>query len=151
MLSAVFRRVLARFDRFVFDGVPVTATALPPPDLPLPSAPVPAEWVRAGNPAASVQLLTQSPDGGLLTGVWECTPGSFRWYFGCDEVIVILAGRGRVRVGAVEHQLTPGTTVFFPVGTDSEWEIHETLRKHFTHRHPTPLIQRLLSAPDGTA
>jgi uncharacterized cupin superfamily protein len=134
MLSAVFRRVLARFDRFVFGGVPVTATALPPPDLPLPSAPVPAEWVRAGNPAASVQLLTQSPDGGLLTGVWECTPGSFRWYFGCDEVIVILAGRGRVRVG-----------------TDSEWEIHETLRKHFTHRHPTPLIQRLLSAPDGTA
>lgn len=151
LLGAVFRRALARFDRYVYGGVPVTATALPPADHPLPSAEVPADWVRAGHPAASVLLLTASPDGGFLTGVWECTPGRFRWYFGCDEVIVVLSGRGSVRVGDVEHALTPGTTVFFPVGTDSEWEIHETLRKHFTHRHPTPLAQRLLSAPDAPA
>jgi uncharacterized protein len=146
MLTALLSRVLGRFDRYVFGGVPASASALPARDLPLPSVPVPASWVRAGAPTASALLLTRSPDGGLLTGVWECTPGRFRWYFACDEVIIVLHGRGRVRIGEVEHALEPGVTVFFPIGTDSEWEIDETLRKYFTHRFPTPLAQRVLSA-----
>lgn len=149
MLSGLLRRALGRFDRYAFGGA-CSASLLPAADDPLPSAPVPADWVRTGTPQASCRQLTRSPDGGLVTGVWECTPGRFRWYFGCDEVVVVLHGRGRVRVGAVEHALVPGTTVFFPIGTDSEWEIDETLRKHFTHRHPSPLVERFLSASPPT-
>jgi uncharacterized cupin superfamily protein len=146
----LLRRALGRFDRHVFGGR-TTANAMPQQDQPLPSAPIPADWVQGGTPEASCQLLTSSPDDGLLTGVWECTPGRFRWYFGCDEVIVVLHGRGRVRVGSVEHQLVPGATVFFPIGTESHWEIDETLRKHFTHRHPSSLAKRFLgSASAGT-
>ena len=143
MLSDVLRRVLGRFDRTVFGGAPVAAH-LPMAHAKLPSAPVPTEWVRAGSPSASALELTRSPDGGLVTGVWECTPGSFRWYFASDEVVVILSGKGRVRIGDAEHALAPGVSVYFPVGTDSEWTIEQTLRKHFTHRFPTPLLQRAL-------
>jgi uncharacterized cupin superfamily protein len=145
MMNDFLRRVLGRFDRHVFGGT-TSASALPPLDQPLPSAPIPADWVHEGMPQASCLLLTSSPDDGLLTGMWECTPGRFRWYFGCDEVIVVLQGRGRVRVGTVEHLLFPGATVFFPIGTESTWQIDETLRKHFTHRHPSPLAKRFLSS-----
>jgi uncharacterized cupin superfamily protein len=145
MMNAVLRRVLSRFDRFVFGGVPTVSTHLPAEHQALPSAPVPPEWVRAGRPQASALQLTRSPDGGLVTGVWECTPGRFRWYFACDEVVVILRGRGTVRVGEIVHRLEPGASVYFPIGTDSEWEIESTVRKHFTHRFPTPLAHRLLS------
>jgi len=144
MLNALLRRALSRYDRMVFGGVPATAARLPADDTPLPATPLPPGWVRAGTPEASTQLLTRSPDGGLVTGVWECTPGRFRWYFACDEVVVILRGTGRLRIGSVEHALAPGVSVYFPIGTDSEWEIHSTLRKHFTHRYPTPLAQRWL-------
>jgi hypothetical protein len=148
MMNNFLRRVLGRFDRQVFGGT-TTANAMPPQDQPLPSAPIAPGWIQSGTPEASCLLLTNSPCDGLLTGVWECTPGRFRWYFGCDEVIVVLHGRGRVRVGDVVHQLVPGTTVFFPIGTDSNWEIDETLRKHFTHRHPSPLAKRFLA--EGSA
>jgi uncharacterized protein len=144
MMNSFLRRALGRFDRHVFGGS-TSANALPPVDQPLPSAPINPDWVQAGTPEASCLLLTNSPDEGLLTGVWECTPGRFSWHFGCDEVIVVLQGSGRVWVGDVEHQLVPGATVFFPIGTDSTWEIDETLRKHFIHRHPTPLAKRFLA------
>ena len=150
MLNALLRRALSRYDRLVYGGIPTTAAQLPADDAQLPPAPVPPEWVRQGTPRASAQMLTRSPDGGLVTGVWECTPGRFRWYFACDEVVVILRGTGTVRIGAVEHALVPGASVYFPIGTDSEWKIHTTLRKHFTHRFPTPLAQRWLS-PDEQA
>jgi uncharacterized cupin superfamily protein len=143
-MNKLLRRVLGRFDRQVFGGA-TSATAMPPADQPLPSAPIAPDWIQSGTPEASCLQLTNSPCDGLITGVWECTPGKFRWYFGCDEVIVVLSGRGRVRVGDVVHELTPGTTVFFPIGTDSNWEIEETLRKHFTHRHPSPLAKRFLA------
>jgi len=144
MLTTVLKRVLHRYDRYRFGGA-TEASQLPALDAPLPSAPISPDWILEGTPAASAQLLTRSADGGLATGVWECTPGRFRWYFGCDEVIVVLRGEGRVQVGDVEHALTPGATLYFPVGTESVWEIHATLRKHFTHRFPTPLAQRLLT------
>lgn len=144
MPHPILRRVLSRYDRWLFGGVPPVAARLPADHTPLPAAPLPSEWIRAGTPEASALELTRSPDGGLITGLWECTPGRFRWYFACDEVVVILRGSGRVRVGSSEYPLEPGVTVSFPIGTDSEWEIHSTLRKHFTHRFPSPIAQRLV-------
>lgn len=145
MLQELLRRTLQRFERTVYGG-DTTAAALPAPEATLPDAPIPPEWVREGAPEARAQLLTRSRDGGFATGVWECTPGRFRWYFACDEVVVVLSGSGTVRVGEAVYELVPGASVFFPVGTDSEWQIHTPLRKHFTHRAPAALARKWLSA-----
>jgi uncharacterized protein len=145
MVRDLLQRAIQRLERAVYGGDSLAAW-LPPPEAPIAEAPIPAAWIREGAPVARAQLLTRSRDGGFATGVWECSPGRFRWYFACDEVVVVLAGTGRVRVGDAEHTLAPGATVFFPVGTESEWEIHTPLRKHFTHRAPASLMRKLVGA-----
>jgi len=142
MLARWIQRALQRYERAVYGGASRAAELA----AGLSPSPLPEAWVLGGAPRASASALTRSRDGGFISGVWECTPGRFRWYFACDEVIVVLAGSGRVRVGQEEHVLRPGTSVFFPVGTDSEWQIEATLRKHFTHRFPSALVHRALAA-----
>ncbi|MFM2418703.1 MAG: hypothetical protein RL385_3426 [Pseudomonadota bacterium] len=144
-LSQIVRSALLRYNHAVYGASASTAVRLPGADDLLEPAPIPADWVREGEPCASSRFLTRSPDGGLATGIWECTPGRFRWFFGVDEVVVILFGSGIARVGDVVHELKPGVTVYFPVGTESEWTIHQKLRKHFIHRDPSPIVSKLIA------
>jgi uncharacterized cupin superfamily protein len=96
--------------------------------------PVPAEWVIEGDPQGSATILWRSDDGKQCNGIWECTPGTFNWIH-TDETATLVAGRVTVTLeGGEAMEIEAGDVVFFPEGTKSRWEVHETVRKAF-HLH----------------
>ena len=105
----------------------VSAAALAP--MPLDPA-----QVVDGDPQASATILWQSEDGKQCNGVWECTPGVFD-YVHTDETACVVAGSVTVTPeGAAPIELGPGDVVFFPEGSRTRWDVHETVRKAF-HLH----------------
>ena len=85
----------------------------------------------AGAPQVSTQLIFN--EGGIRTGVWECTPGGWPIENRDDtETASIVSGRGVITdADGAERQLTPGTVVTLPKGWSGRWDITETLRKVF--------------------
>ena len=95
-----------------------------------------------GHPSAEPltgEILTRSAvpftsdDNRILSGVWECEPGTSRWEFlDRGEIIHVISGRMTVtRDGADAVELTPGTSAIFPIGWQGIWTVHDTLRKVF--------------------
>jgi uncharacterized cupin superfamily protein len=96
--------------------------------------PIPADWVIEGDPQASAAILWMSADHKNCNGIWECTPGTFKWTH-TDETATLVKGRVTVTPeGGEPMEITAGDVVFFPEGTTSRWEVHETVRKAF-HLH----------------
>ena len=60
-------------------------------------APIFPAHVRTGAPVGRSLRLAESPDGRLVTDLWDCTAGSFDWYFDSDEIAHILDGEVHVR------------------------------------------------------
>ena len=100
-----------------------------------------------GQPSAQPltgQILTRSAvaftsdDNKIVSGTWECEPGSSRWEFvNRGEIIYVIAGRMSVtRDGEEPIELTPGTSAIFPIGWQGTWTVHETLRKVFVVYRP---------------
>jgi uncharacterized cupin superfamily protein len=96
--------------------------------------PIPAEWVLEGDPQAAGVILWKSADGKHCMGIWECSPGTFDWTH-TDETATIAQGRATVTPeGGEPMELGAGDVAFFPEGTKSRWQVHETVRKSF-HLH----------------
>lgn len=78
-----------------------------------------------------VDFATEERD--VVSGVWECSPGSSRWEFLTrGEIIHVVLGRMTVeRDGEEPVQVEAGTTAYFPIGWCGVWTVHETLRKVF--------------------
>jgi uncharacterized cupin superfamily protein len=109
-------------------------------DADLQSWPLPAEWITQGQPNASGLVLAKSDDSCVVRGIWDCTPGQFRWNFTYDETLVIVKGHATVELESGETVvLNPGDMAFFPRGQWSTWTIHERLRKAFHADSPEPL------------
>jgi len=110
------------------------------PSAILASWPLPPELILAGNPRTSGSVLAKSPDGCIVRGLWDCTPGSFRWTWDYDETVFVLSGRATVALqdGRV-IELTPGDMAFFARGQGSVWTVHERFRKGFHADSPVPL------------
>jgi hypothetical protein len=106
----------------------------------LQSWPLPVDWLEQGNPTASGAVLSKSDDSRVVRGVWECTPGRFRWNFTYDETVIVVKGRATVELESGETiSLNPGDMAFFERGQWSTWTIHEPLRKAFHADSPEPL------------
>ncbi len=60
--------------------------------LDLDPAPIRPEWIIAGKPVARCRHWSDSSDGTTSAMVWDCTAGTFRWYFGGDEIVHIIEG-----------------------------------------------------------
>ena len=117
---------------------PAVATGVA--DTELAPWPLPADWVLDGAPDARGAVLSRSDDSRIIRGVWECTPGTFRWTFSYDETLVVVSGSASVDLDTGERvQLEPGTLAFFGRGHDATWTVHETLRKGFHADSPEPL------------
>ena len=112
----------------------LTETPFHPPD------------VLEGDPVMRGVTLNESKDGGMATGIWDCTAGRFRWFFLCDEVVHILEGEVEVKVGDKTERLVPGSVAYFPIGTDSEWYVKNYVKKVYFHRHPMPMTKKLVGA-----
>ena len=103
------------------------------------SAPINPDWITAGNPVARMAELSRSRDGTTVSVVWDCTAGSFRWYFGVDETVHILAGSVTVAgEDGVERQLTPGDVALFHAGSWTTWRVETYVRKLAFCRHAMP-------------
>jgi len=109
-------------------------------DAQLQSWPLPVDWLEQGNPTASGAVLSKSDDSRVVRGVWECTPGRFRWNFTYDETVIVVKGRATVELESGETiSLNPGDMAFFERGQWSTWTIHEPFRKAFHADSPEPL------------
>ena len=96
--------------------------------------PIPGEWILEGDPQASGAILWKSADGKQCNGIWECTPGVFN-YVHTDETGTVVAGRVTVTPeGGEPIEIAAGDVFFFPEGTKTRWQVHETVRKSF-HLH----------------
>jgi len=98
-------------------------------ETPLASAPIRPEWILAGTPQARVAELARSADGASLTAMWDCTAGTFDWYFGGDETVHILEGEVEVAGGGVSRVLRPGDVALFRAGTWARWHVPRYVRK----------------------
>jgi uncharacterized cupin superfamily protein len=97
--------------------------------LDVPRAPLPAEQVVEGSPAAGFVVLDEAD--GQEIGVWEMTPGTAT-DTEADEVFVVLTGRATVRFDDPELpavELAPGSIVRLVAGMRTTWVVRETLRK----------------------
>lgn len=104
------------------------------------SAPIDPAWIISGAPQARVAEHSHSTDRAAMTALWDCTAGTFRWYFAWDETVMILEGEvcvtdenGAVRV------LKAGDIAYFAGNTWATWQIDNYVRKIAFLRRPFPL------------
>lgn len=103
-------------------------------------APVEPSWVLAGDPQARASSHSQAADKFASTAVWDCTAGTFRWYFGWDETVVILEGEVHVTAeDGSERTLKAGDVGYFRGGTWATWHIEKYVKKIAFIRKPMPM------------
>jgi uncharacterized cupin superfamily protein len=102
-------------------------------------APIRPEWVIAGWPQARAVELARSPDGTSTSAQWDCTAGTFHWYFFVEETIHILEGEVLVRRPDGRHALLrAGDVAVMPANTWMVWHVERYVRKLAICRFPVP-------------
>jgi uncharacterized cupin superfamily protein len=93
------------------------------------------DWGTAGLPGTTplqisgVQRVIKGSEA-VDTGIFECTPGTYRRAIKQAEVMHFLAGRGRFTPDNEETvHFESGDTLFFEANTEGLWEVEETMRK----------------------
>ena len=110
-----------------------------PRHVALKPAPITPEWVLQGEPRASSAEISRSADGASNTMIWDCTAGTFRWFFGVDETVHILEGEVLVSDDFGNTRLLrAGDIGFFPAGTWMTWRVDNYVRKIAFLRHALP-------------
>jgi uncharacterized cupin superfamily protein len=108
-------------------------------DLELADDPIKPEWVLDGDPRARAVTWAVSPDQTTSHWLWECSSGSFRWWFGFDETVTIVEGEVHVEIeGQPVMHLGVGDSAYFPAGRWSTWTVPEYVRKQAVLRTPVP-------------
>lgn len=102
-------------------------------------APIEPGWVLSGTPRARLAEHSRSADDAAVTSVWDCTQGSFRWYFGWDETVIILEGEVHVTAeDGTERVLKAGDIAYFKGKTWATWSIGTYVKKIAFVRKPFP-------------
>ncbi|MCA8925563.1 MAG: DUF861 domain-containing protein [Planctomycetes bacterium] len=145
MIRSILRRAVGKYTRTVHArGSRFHHATAPARDGAWSEQPIKSADVLEGAPRARAVEFAHTGDGGLVCGSWDCTAGSFRWYYGCDEVITILEGEAFVTVDGERAHLRPGSVVFFPLDAEALWEVPNYVRKQFVLRYPAPLLRRMV-------
>lgn len=111
-------------------------------DLEMAPKPIEPSWVLAGNPQARLSLHSRAYDDQATTAIWDCTAGTFRWYFGWDETVMILEGEVHITAeDGSERTLKAGDIAYFPGKSWATWHIDTYVRKiAFCRKEfPTPI------------
>lgn len=102
-------------------------------------APIDPGWIVEGTPVARIAEHSQSADNAGMTALWDCTAGTFRWYFAWDETVMILEGEVHVTdENGVERLLRAGDIAYFAGKTWATWRIDNYVRKIAFLRRPYP-------------
>jgi hypothetical protein len=95
-----------------------------------------ADWgpvaTPIGDPVSRTRgrILNRAPGGVPETGVWECTPGTWRCEVARPEFCHFLAGRCvYTHDGGETIAIEPGMTAWFPAGWNGRCRVTETIRK----------------------
>ena len=120
-------------------------------DIALQPSPINAEWVRQGTPVARNRVLFRSQDRTATTIVWDCTAGSFDWFYTSDETIHVLEGRATLTFDSQTRVIKPGDVVFFPAGSQARWVVDDYIRKLAFFRRTLPLPVSLAMRALGRA
>jgi uncharacterized protein len=87
--------------------------------------------VVAGTPAITETVLSESPDGRVVRGIWRITEGTVTDVEE-DEVFVVLEGSATIEVqGGPTVRVGPGDVCLLRRGARTTWTVHEPLRKVF--------------------
>ncbi|SCX21057.1 cupin domain-containing protein [Agrobacterium rosae] len=102
-------------------------------------APINPDWIIAGEPVARMADHSKSADRAAYTALWDCTAGTFRWFFAWDETVHIIEGDVHVTAedGSV-HMLQAGDVAYFKAGTWATWRVDTYVRKVAFLRRPFP-------------
>ncbi|MFD2741704.1 cupin domain-containing protein [Sulfitobacter aestuarii] len=88
-----------------------------------------------GDPHHETQMRYTSPDGTLLAGTWESTPGKWRAFTGRDEFCYIVSGHVKlISKDGGEQEFRTGDSFLIPEGFEGYWQVLETTVKHFVIR-----------------
>jgi uncharacterized protein len=90
-------------------------------------------WVKiAGNPAMKTWVLHASRDGSMVSGIWECTVGSYHATYTNYEYVVLIAGRITITPdGGTPVTVKAGDAFVVEKDFKGTWVIEEDVRKHF--------------------
>ncbi|MDX3926660.1 MAG: cupin domain-containing protein [Shinella sp.] len=111
-------------------GTPRPLIAASMGDLDMEPSPIEPSWVIAGDPQARIALHSRAHDDAATTAVWDCSAGTFRWYFGWDETVIILEGEVHVTAeDGSERILRAGDIGYFAGKTWATWHIDNYVRK----------------------
>ncbi|AKM05068.1 MULTISPECIES: cupin domain-containing protein [Burkholderia] len=96
---------------------------------------LPEDWGTAGLPGTeparvSGRQVVIPGSEAFDTGVFECTPGTYRRGVKEAEVMHFLAGAGTFAPDGEEAiEFGAGDTLFFAANTEGLWDVRETMRK----------------------
>ena len=106
---------------------------------PMHASPINPDWVVEGQPQARLSSTSVGFDGSQGSMLWDCTAGTFRWYFAWHETVVILEGAVHVTDDrGNQRMLEVGDTAFFRAGTWATWKIDRYVRKAAFVKRPLP-------------
>jgi len=84
-----------------------------------------------GSPETFSAVLDETPDGRVIRGIWEITPGVVT-DIETDELFSVVSGRATVTLSdGRQLELGPGSIGVFRAGEATTWRVHERLRKVF--------------------
>lgn len=98
-----------------------------------PCSVVPPEAVIDGKPVEQGAVISESPDGKFVVGIWESTPyaETFDDYPG-DEFCQVLSGKVALTDEAGnESTFSAGESYFVPKGFKGTFRVVETMRKYY--------------------
>ncbi|AUY50293.1 MULTISPECIES: cupin domain-containing protein [Streptomycetaceae] len=105
--------------------------ALHIPTADLDPDPLDPAQIVSGSPEVSGRVLSESPDGRQLRGIWQITPGVVT-DVEADELFVVLSGRATIEIdGGPTLHVGPGDCAVLRAGDRTTWTVHETLRKAY--------------------
>lgn len=101
-------------------------------DTPFTAATPVAEPIGLQVAQTRTALHRELSDTQAATGIWECTPGSWRRQVLLAEYSYIISGNGRFTTDEGEPvEFQAGDAIYFPANTSGTWEIRETVRKTY--------------------
>ena len=64
--------------------------------------------------------------------VWTCQPSQFDWEYEQEEHCFVCEGRATIKGLENTVTITAGDYVIFPKGLSCVWEVHNSIKKHYT-------------------
>lgn len=110
-----------------------TITKLPPTDGIEPATDDLDGWVVIdGTPSMKTWVLHKAKDGSMISGIWECTKGSYHATYSAYEYVVLIKGRIVITPdGGTPVTVQAGDAFVVEKDFKGTWKIEEDVRKHF--------------------